>query len=74
MTSKKSDSTNSSDSADVAEKKTMDAGYFSCAFETIASLAGRCLNEPGIKSHDIIWAIQKMAESFAAELDGEPTK
>ena len=52
----------------VEESDSFDAFYYSVAFETIASLAARCLNEPGISSHDMLWSIQKMAECFAAKL------
>lgn len=62
------DSISTTTEGSAAESYSLDAGYYIVAFETIASMAVRCLNEKGISSHDMLWSIQKIAERFAAEL------
>lgn len=56
-------------SAKIRQPVDFDHDYYAVSFQTIASLASRCLDEQGSDGHDILFAIQKMAEGLAKELD-----
>lgn len=53
----------------VPENFDFDPCEIACGFDTIASLAGRCLgSDKGAENDDLLWSIIKLAERFERDV------